>query len=243
MTGPCRGRRERDLGWVVDEQMIRCWQSDYVPHYPGALQLGAAGPRARLAGLSRRAELAGGGDGHPVDHLRVRPGDEGLEPVSALNAARASSPGWAPPSPAPARCWTWWPRGRPPSPTRRPPDDHAAPDREARALLDEHRAAGHTVGMVGTSGAVHAGHLSLVDRDDGGRRGRLTRRLPHEASGQRGARHRGYRDSSTPGSQDYRAKNLRTLHPGIVWDNIGQRVDGPQSIGSHDGVIGTRSQS
>ncbi|MBL7496303.1 pantoate--beta-alanine ligase [Frankia sp. CNm7] len=36
--------------------------------------------------------------------------------------------------------------------------------REARALLDAHRAAGRTVGMVGTSGAIHEGHLSLVER-------------------------------------------------------------------------------
>lgn len=36
--------------------------------------------------------------------------------------------------------------------------------RETRALLDAHRVAGRTVGMVGTSGAIHEGHLSLVDR-------------------------------------------------------------------------------
>ncbi|MDT3440662.1 pantoate--beta-alanine ligase [Pseudofrankia sp. BMG5.37] len=36
--------------------------------------------------------------------------------------------------------------------------------RETRALLDAHRAAGRTVGMVGTSGAIHEGHLSLVER-------------------------------------------------------------------------------
>ncbi|MBL7491723.1 pantoate--beta-alanine ligase [Frankia sp. AgB1.9] len=36
--------------------------------------------------------------------------------------------------------------------------------RETRAVLDAHRAAGRTVGMVGTSGAIHEGHLSLVER-------------------------------------------------------------------------------
>lgn len=37
-------------------------------------------------------------------------------------------------------------------------DKHA----EARELLDAHRAAGRTVGVVGTSGGTHAGHLSLA---------------------------------------------------------------------------------
>jgi pantoate--beta-alanine ligase len=36
--------------------------------------------------------------------------------------------------------------------------------REVRELLDGHRAAGRSVGLVGTSGAVHEGHLSLVER-------------------------------------------------------------------------------
>jgi len=35
---------------------------------------------------------------------------------------------------------------------------------EVRALLDEHRAAGRRVAMVGTSGGTHDGHLSLVRR-------------------------------------------------------------------------------
>jgi pantoate--beta-alanine ligase len=36
--------------------------------------------------------------------------------------------------------------------------------REARERLDAHRAAGGTIGLVGTSGAIHDGHLSLVTR-------------------------------------------------------------------------------
>src|SRR5579859_7857363 len=35
---------------------------------------------------------------------------------------------------------------------------------QLRPLLDRHRAAGGTVGLVGTSGGLHAGHLSLIRR-------------------------------------------------------------------------------
>jgi pantoate--beta-alanine ligase len=35
---------------------------------------------------------------------------------------------------------------------------------ELRPMLDRHRAAGGTVGLVGTSGGLHAGHLSLIHR-------------------------------------------------------------------------------
>jgi pantoate--beta-alanine ligase len=46
---------------------------------------------------------------------------------------------------------------------------HAVPQRltekdEFRALLDNKRAEGRTIGVVGTSGGLHAGHLSLVER-------------------------------------------------------------------------------
>src|SRR3984893_14123322 len=35
---------------------------------------------------------------------------------------------------------------------------------EFRALLDRKRAEGRVIGLVGTSGGLHAGHLSLVER-------------------------------------------------------------------------------
>jgi len=35
---------------------------------------------------------------------------------------------------------------------------------EMRELLDHHRATGQTIGLIGTSGGLHEGHLSLVRR-------------------------------------------------------------------------------